>query len=211
MAKSAQKINWKSKTKDPEGQHVLKRLAVLKIAATLFLEKGFHNTSMDHIARELGVTKPVIYYYLKNKDEILIGCTDIAQERLLKLMDETQALDVSALDKLEIFFRQYAEYTLDEFGRCMIALSDRPLFKSEHHIEIIREKKRAIQQSVENLIKAGIKDKSITPCDVHTTAVMLFYTFNGLPNWWHPKSKTNKLDKVFNNLWQTISGGISAA
>lgn len=210
MPEAAQKINWKSKTKDPEGQHKLKRLAVLKAAANLFLEKGFHTTSMDDIAKQINVTKPVIYYYLKNKDEILIGCTDIAQERLLKLMTETESLEISGLEKLEIFFRQYAEYTLDEFGRCLIALGDRPLLKSDHHIEIIREKKRAIQQSVEKLIRAGIKDGSIAKCDVHTTAMILFYTFNGIPNWWHPKGKKNNLDLVFKKLWLSISGGIAA-
>lgn len=209
MARNDQKINWKSKTKDPEGQHVLKRLAVLQTSARLFLDKGFHNTSMEHIAKELGVTKPVIYYYLKNKDEILIGCTDIAQERLLKLMNETQELNVTALEKLEVYFRQYAEYTLDEFGRCMIALSDRPLFKSDHHIEIIRQKKSAIQQHVEKLIKAGIKDNSIKNCDPHITAMILFYTFNGLPNWWNPEGKKNNLDEVFRKLWGSISGGIA--
>ena len=49
-----------------------KRHAVLQAAAQLFNERGFHATSLDDIATRLKVTKPTLYYYVKNKDEILL-------------------------------------------------------------------------------------------------------------------------------------------
>ncbi len=59
---------------DRELQRQAKRDAVLQAGAQLFNERGFHATSLDDIAARLGVSKPTLYYYVKNKDQILIEC-----------------------------------------------------------------------------------------------------------------------------------------
>ncbi len=54
--------------------HDVKRDAVVRTAARAFAERGFHNTSLDDIAKALDVTKPTIYYYVTNKEELLFQC-----------------------------------------------------------------------------------------------------------------------------------------
>ena len=54
--------------------HSTKREAVIRAAARAFNERGFHNTSLDDIAAALNVTKPTIYYYVTNKEELLFQC-----------------------------------------------------------------------------------------------------------------------------------------
>ncbi len=51
-----------------------KREAVLSTAVRLFNSKGFHATSLDDVALALNVTKPTIYHYFANKDEVLFEC-----------------------------------------------------------------------------------------------------------------------------------------
>ena len=41
-------------------------MAVLRTAAQLFNERGFHATSLDDIAERLNVSKPTLYYYIEN-------------------------------------------------------------------------------------------------------------------------------------------------
>jgi AcrR family transcriptional regulator len=50
------------------GEGVKERL--LAAAIELFCEKGVHATSVREIVERAGVTKPVLYYYFKNKDGI---------------------------------------------------------------------------------------------------------------------------------------------
>lgn len=52
----------------------LKREMLLKTAAHLFLERGFRQTSMNDLGKLLGISKPALYYYFPNKDEILVSC-----------------------------------------------------------------------------------------------------------------------------------------
>jgi len=47
-----------------------KRERILKAAERLFHEQGYADTTMEQIVRELGVTKPFVYYYFHNKQEI---------------------------------------------------------------------------------------------------------------------------------------------
>ncbi len=47
-----------------------KRERILKVAERLFAAQGYANTTIEQIACELGLTKPFIYYYFHNKQEI---------------------------------------------------------------------------------------------------------------------------------------------
>ena len=47
---------------------------MIQAAARAFKERGFHNTSLDDIAAALDVTKPTIYYYVANKEQLLFEC-----------------------------------------------------------------------------------------------------------------------------------------
>lgn len=47
------------------------RERILEASAKLFGEKGYSATGIDEIARNVGITKSVIYYHFKNKEDIL--------------------------------------------------------------------------------------------------------------------------------------------
>ncbi len=55
-------------------EHGVKREAVIRAAAAAFNARGYHNTSLDDVAAALGVTKPTIYYYVANKEQLLFEC-----------------------------------------------------------------------------------------------------------------------------------------
>ena len=46
---------------------------VLQAAQELFAEKGFSGTSVDKIAKAAGVNKALIYYYFKDKNDIVVS------------------------------------------------------------------------------------------------------------------------------------------
>jgi AcrR family transcriptional regulator len=52
-------------------KHAFVREEILNVAANLIASQGFRAVTMDTIASTMGYTKSVIYYYFKNKNEIL--------------------------------------------------------------------------------------------------------------------------------------------
>ena len=49
--------------------------SILEAASTLFIQRGFQGTSMGDIAQAMGVTRTAIYYYFRNKNDILRALT----------------------------------------------------------------------------------------------------------------------------------------
>lgn len=44
---------------------------VLQSAANIFFTKGYHATSIEDVARDVGMLKGSLYYYIKSKDDLL--------------------------------------------------------------------------------------------------------------------------------------------
>ena len=68
-----------------------KRDAVLRAAVRMFNSQGFHATSLDDVAASLGVSKPTIYHYLGNKDQVLFECVTRGVEQLRSAADAARA------------------------------------------------------------------------------------------------------------------------
>ena len=45
--------------------------SIVQAAIKVFAEKGYHGSTMDDVARNLGVSKAALYQYFKSKDELL--------------------------------------------------------------------------------------------------------------------------------------------
>ena len=75
-----QLATWNETVQTRDQQFTLKRTALLKEAARAFSSQGYHATSLDDVAKTLGVTKPALYYYIKNKQEILFECHMLSQD-----------------------------------------------------------------------------------------------------------------------------------
>lgn len=57
---------------------------IVKTALKLFLSKGFKETSMNEIAREVGISKPAVYHHFKNKDELVNAIFDHFTQKMSK-------------------------------------------------------------------------------------------------------------------------------
>ena len=61
----------------------------LAAAHTLFAERGFAAVTMDEVAAEVGVTKPLLYNYFGNKEQLYIACMKRAGDALVATILET--------------------------------------------------------------------------------------------------------------------------
>jgi AcrR family transcriptional regulator len=58
---------------------------ILEEASKLFADRGFDATGIDEISKKVGITKSVIYYHFKNKDEILQTLFDQYYKRAIEI------------------------------------------------------------------------------------------------------------------------------
>lgn len=166
-----------------------RRLDLLRQVAVAFANDGYHQTSVGGLAERLGVSKPVLYYYAKNKDDLLYQSMKIAVDEIMEGLKSAEKLKATGAGKLSSFFYTYTKIMCGDFGRCIVlvdfrALSDAPRAKVLKH-------RNEIENGVRRIIKEGQADGSIAKRDVNLTTRALFGAFNGIPGWF---DKSGKLD-----------------
>ena len=167
-----------------ERQREAKRNAVLQAAAQLFNERGFHATSLDDIAARLNVTKPTLYYYVKNKDEILLQCVGKGLAMMLEGIDASRAAGGKAIDQLMTCMQVYARIVTMDFGMCLIRVGDEQV-PPESRKEL-RRLKSAIDQEFRRLVAEGVAEGSIQPCDPKITAFVIAGALSWIGRWYQP-------------------------
>jgi AcrR family transcriptional regulator len=60
---------------------------MLEIAGGLFAERGYHDVSMEEVARAAGVTKPMVYAYFESKEGLFLACVEGAAGHLLETLE----------------------------------------------------------------------------------------------------------------------------
>ena len=160
----------------------VKRDAVIRAAAHEFNRKGYHNTSLDDIATVLEVTKPTVYYYVTSKEQLLFECFVAGVEQIRAAFRAARQLPVPARERLQAVLRHYGEAVASEFGWCMVRAEDQDLSPamSRH----IKQLKSEIDQGIRRLIREGVQDGSIAPCDPKMTAFALAGALNWIAHWY---------------------------
>ena len=77
-------------------------------ATRLFAERGFAGTSLQDIADAMGMTRPSLYYYVKNKDQLLARLVTEITEAPAAATEEIAGRDVDAPTKLRELVRLIA-------------------------------------------------------------------------------------------------------
>jgi AcrR family transcriptional regulator len=183
MSTSSPSSPWLN-PKSREEQREEKRLAVLRTAARMFNEKGFHATSLDEVAEALHVSKPTVYYYVKSKDEILFECVRLGLEMVVRAADDVARAGGSAREKLIAVMRKYAEIVTMDFGMCLIRVGEDPL-PSESRARL-RSLKAKIDLQFRTLVQEGVAEGAFAACDPKITAFGIAGTLSWIARWYDP-------------------------
>lgn len=165
-----------------EQQREAKRNAVLSTAAQLFNERGFHATSLDDIAARLNVSKPTLYYYVKNKDEILFECVRKGLQMLREGIAEVSNTGGKAIDQLMACMRVYSRIVTMDFGMCLIRVSDDELPPESR--KALRRLKSDLDLEFRRLVAQGIAEGSLQPCDPKIAAFMIAGALSWIGRWY---------------------------
>ena len=190
-------------------QHDSKRIAILSQAARLFNYKGSRATTLHDVAQSLGLTKTSLYYYVKNKEDLIYQCYMAALELHHRKLDEIEKQHAGALDRASSYFLQHFENWLaaqEGRGPHIAALLEIAALKGEHrkHVEAnyIRLFKR-----LREYIRQGIAEGSIRDCEPTSTTRAIvgsvdwtFYWLHSVPREEVRAIASEALDIIVNGL-----------
>ncbi|MDG4760986.1 TetR/AcrR family transcriptional regulator [Micromonospora sp. WMMD710] len=73
---------------------------MLDAAVKVFSRRGFHAASMDEIAEDAGISKPMVYAYLGTKEELFVACLHREGTRMMQAIAGAAVPDLPADERL---------------------------------------------------------------------------------------------------------------
>lgn len=154
-------------------------------ATRLFAERGFAGTSLQDIADAMGMTRPALYYYVRNKDELLARLVTEITEGPAGMVEEIAGRDLDATAKIRALVRLLAARQADHAARFRLVIrSESELpgdLASAHEVA-----KRRVLDGVVRVVDQGVRSGEFRPADVRTTALALIGMCNWIAWWFHP-------------------------
>ncbi len=158
--------------------------SLLAVAVEVFNERGYDGTSMEDLARRLGIAKSAIYHHVSGKEELLRLSLDRALDGLFAVADEARALEVPAIARLEHVVRGSVEVLQAQLPHVTLLLRVRGNTDVER---AALDRRRAFDRYVAGLVRQAEKDGEIRPdFSPAVTARLLFGLVNSLVEWYRP-------------------------
>ncbi|WP_126227656.1 TetR/AcrR family transcriptional regulator [Burkholderia ambifaria] len=183
---------WGQESLAQDEQHRLRRAALFETAARAFNETGYYNTTLEELAKRLNVTKPALYYYVKDKDDILFECNRMALQHMQEALDEAENGAQPGMQKLVDFLARYTELMTNDFGACLIRTGLQPLRpESRAKLRVLANR---LDKALRSIVEQGVNDGSIRTCDPKMVSYAIFGGFNGIATWFQPNGAMQAAD-----------------
>jgi AcrR family transcriptional regulator len=165
-----------------------KRERILSVAEDLFYRYGFPGTTMDMICAELGVTKPYVYYYFRDKHEIVETLAWRASIACLTTMKFAPGDERPAHVKLAEGLHRWVAACVRHFRASALAFrvtaSLRPEFRAE-----LRSLANDFYTDLETLMDEGRSQGKLSFEDTTITARSMGGVVGFMYTWYHPEGR----------------------
>ena len=190
-----------------ETRYELQKDRMLRAAARCFNEKGYSGSSLKDVAKILGLTDAALYYYVRNKEELVYLCYVRAAELGREAMQRARADGGNGLDTIRAYLRYHIEIMVGERGPIAI-MSEVPSLEPGHRDEVL-EFSRQHSTRFEDMLRAGIGDGSIAPCDVRMTGNAIMGSINWIPKWFHGDAALGR--NIVSEFPDILTAGLAGA
>jgi AcrR family transcriptional regulator len=157
----------------------------LTAAHALFAERGFAAVTMEDIAAEVGVTKPLLYNYFGNKERLYIACMERSGDALFATIGDAVGGTESPGDALNAGLRAFFAF-LDADRAAWAVLFDETLPHSGEVADRVAVYRGRILEQVAGSLLAQMPEKrrSAARVEVEALSTALLGAAEALARWW---------------------------
>ncbi len=182
-----------------------RRIEILKSAAAAFRRRGYHGASVDEIASALAMTKGNLYYYFKNKEEILFACHEYSLDKLLTLMGDVQAENITPEAKLRKLVLAFVHTILDDLHGTALTLDPEAL--SPPLLKRVISKRDQFDHGMRTIIQQGIDQGQFRPGDPKMIEFAMMGAVNWISKWFDPAGEQTS-DQIGDAFADYLVGGL---
>ena len=160
------------------------RVEILKSAAAAFRKLGYHGATVEQIAAALQMKKGNLYYYFRNKEEILFACHQYSLDRLLELLDQVVRSTAPPDAKLRRLIVSTVKVILDELHGTALLLDLEAL--SPAHLKAVIVRRDRFDRGMRLILEEGIATGAFVPGDPKLLSFAMLGAVNWIARWFNP-------------------------
>jgi TetR/AcrR family transcriptional regulator, cholesterol catabolism regulator len=157
---------------------------ILKSAAAAFRRLGYHGATVEQIAAALHMKKGNLYYYFRNKEEILFACHQYSLERLLALLGEVELSGLPPDEKIRRLIVVFVHTILDELHGTALFLDLEAM--SPAHLKTIIAGRDRFDHGMRKVLEEGIRSGAFAQADAKLLSFAILGAVNWIPRWYSP-------------------------
>lgn len=164
-----------------------RRAEILRMAAEIFCQKGYHATSMGEVAEAVELTKAGLYHYVEGKEDLLFSIVSFGMDRLEGWIDAARQVDDPERRLESLVSAHAAAITLD--GSAITLLVDGAEGLKPDHRRSIRARQRAYVEFVRENLEQLQADGRLKPVDTTVAAFSLLGAVMWTARWYRPDGR----------------------
>lgn len=169
---------------------------IVEVASHLFYQRGYSSCTLDNVAENLGVTKPFLYSYFRNKEAILAAICEVGISEALAVLEATLAgehKDHSAL--LAEVVRKVGKIVIDRQEYVVVYQREMKHLSAADHERILRLR-HSFDHQISELIREGVEAGEFRQDTDSFVAVWIGGLISWIPTWYSPGGQRSAEDVV---------------
>ena len=189
----------------PQPTSAATRIEILKSAACAFRRHGYHGATVSQIASALRMKKGNLYYYFRNKEEILFACHEYSLNLLIALLNEVEQSALSPADRLRRLVAGCVHTIVDELHGTALFLDLEALSPAKRKAIVIRRDE--FDHGMRRVIREGIETGLFGAADAKLLSFAILGAVNWIPRWYSPNGPASS-DQIAERFAEYLVTGL---
>ena len=183
-----------------------RRNELVRQAARLFAEKGYHGTSTGDLAEAMGVQKGSLYAHIRSKEDLLWEVAHDGAAAFHAALDSIPD-DLAATEKIRLALRAHLGVVAEQLDVATVFIREWRYLEGERRDEFVGERRR-YEERFRALFREGRELGELrTDLDDATATLLALSAANWAYTWLRPGENTDALaDRLFGVLLDGMRG-----
>lgn len=183
---------------------------LLTASAELMATRGFGQTSIRDVATATGMSLGGMYYYFKNKEDLLFLIQEKTFGSLLEIQEKTVAAGGSATDLLDRLIKNHLAYFISHFNELKVCTFELESLRGERYENVAQLRRRyflCMARVVGELNGVAADEAEHHPRVRHRTLFIF-----GMLNWvfmWYDPERDNSVEALGDEMVSLVLDGLN--
>ncbi len=170
-----------------------KKEEIILSAVRIVNKKGFQGATMEEIAAELFMTKGSLYYYFKNKEDLIFQCHEMVLDQAIEELNTNYNEEAAHEEKLRKMIFTHIRYAIERKEMFNMIIKPEHIFSSDQ-LNVILQKRNKYANLFDQVITDGQESGTFTSAEPKIVRMILLGAMNWIQQWYKPEGAKSMED-----------------